>query len=163
MTGSRRPRSVLSAPGRMLSSDSSLDEDWFNIPVAPGQLIDLSVSPRGATYAVGNARSGSCSGSTSIETTDARDLALELYTTGSSPDGPAQLVAVADNHGAGQQERLTYRLGDGHYFLRLYGDTLDDVQLYELNLEPNSDIQAALFTSDFESGLSGWTLQTENF
>ncbi|MEM9478190.1 MAG: Calx-beta domain-containing protein [Verrucomicrobiota bacterium] len=132
-----------------LSIDSVTDNDYFSfsVPSANAYAATVSVTPVGVSYLAGPQNgNGSCSAGTLYDSLRIRNLGLELRTSTTS-------LATANANGVGiaetiQDQALT---SSGPFFVRVFGDSTDDVQAYALTVEITQ------FTSDV------YTLSSANY
>jgi hypothetical protein len=131
-----------------LSLDSNADVDVYSIDVEADSSLNVIVTPIGFSYLNGpQFADGSCSTGEITSSLDIQDLWFEILDT----DGTTVLASVDDN-GLGLEEilnELALRSGAGTYYIRIRGDNIDQIQLYELSIAVQENIQD---TPDDNSG-----------
>ena len=118
-------------PVMEVSIDDDGDDDWYRFTVAANKQVDVSVSPVGLSYLSGPQNpNGSCSAGTLTNSLTVHNLGFQIIDS----DGTTVLTTVNSN-GAGLAETLTnFSLGAaGNKFIRIFGDSSNDIQLYDLN------------------------------
>jgi matrixin/pre-peptidase len=116
-----------------VSTDDNSDEDWYRFTAAPGRQLTVTLTPQGGTYLEGPQNpDGSCTAGTLTDASAISDLAFELIAS----DGTT-VLASTNAAGAGATEQLTlFSLpSGGDYFLRVFPDATNDLQLYDLDLQ----------------------------
>jgi hypothetical protein len=129
--GAFAPGGTLQVPWR--SVDDNADTNFLAFSVGAFSTVTFNIQPVGATYLQGpqNA-SGSCSAGTSFNSLNIHDLGIEVLDT----DG-ATVLAIANSNPAGQPESLPnipLPSGAGTYYLRAFGGTTNNAQLYQFDL-----------------------------
>ncbi len=122
-------------PTNQVSLDKTADVDFYKFQVPSNAKINVTLTPTGATYTIGNQSSG-CNGTTaSYNTLNRQNLGFEVRDT----NGTTVLTTVNTN-GAGQGETLTnFQLnGSGPFFIRVFGSGTNDVQMYNFSIEVQS-------------------------
>ena len=120
-----------------ISIDDDTDEDWFKIVVDPGKQIDINISPIGFTYEDSD-QSGSCPSAGTgpfVNAAEIHDLSFELI------DSDGTTVLFSGNlTGLGEVESVAAQaLGAaGDKYIRIFGDSTDDIQLYNFQFTVNS-------------------------
>ena len=118
-----------------MSLSTSTDVDFFRFTTGQGgRKVTLTLAPTGLTYLEGpqNADS-SCSAGTSFNSAALRNLGLEILDSNGST-----VLASADLTAAGSDEVLSnVQLGGGTgpFFIRVFGNAVDQVQIFSLQLE----------------------------
>ncbi len=112
-----------------VSISNQFDNDYFVFETSTASLLDISVTPVGATY---EQRPEFGNTFTTIDSSAISDLEFELLTL---DNGILTSLEVADATGLGQAEMLTgFALPEaGTYYVRVSGDA-SEVQMYELAL-----------------------------
>lgn len=143
-----------------VSIDDDGDEDWFKLtPTLAGLEIDVTVTPIGFTYDDDSQSGGGLGGcpnppANSTNSLSVHDLAFQVIDS----DGSSVILNV-DDAGLGTAEmQAGINLGSaGEKFIRVFGDASNDVQLYELSVNPTS-VSGLIFSDGFESGdVSKWS------
>ncbi|MFN8494040.1 MAG: SpaA isopeptide-forming pilin-related protein [Caldilineaceae bacterium] len=119
-----------------VSIDDNNDQDWFKFTVGAGAQLNASVSPVGSTYLEGPQNSdGSCTAGTNLNSLAIHNLDFEVRDS----DGTT-VLASGNTHGVGLAETLNnIALGAaGTKYIRVFGDTTDNIQLYNLQLTVNT-------------------------
>ncbi len=117
-----------------LSIDGTSDVDVyrFTSPSA-GNLISITLRPTGATYLEGSQNSdGSCTAGSNFNSQTINDLAVELR----DADGTTVLGSASSN-GVGVNETISNVVlpsGSGEFYVRVTGGTVDNVQMYALDI-----------------------------
>jgi hypothetical protein len=129
--GAFAPGGSLAIP--WLSVDDNADTNFYAFSAAAFNDVSVTVTPVGATYLQGpqNAN-GTCTAGTSFNSLNLHDLGVEVLDS----DG-ATVLAVANLNPAGQPESLAnipLPSGAGTYYLRAFGGSTDNAQLYQLGL-----------------------------
>lgn len=114
-----------------VSIANSQDRDFFAFSVSESVRLDITLTPRGATYSQG--------GST-LNTLDDNNLSLTLF-----DQNGTSVLSFAGSLGAGLAETIDNFLLDeaGEYYLRVLGST-NAVQLYQLDLMAESVVPSLL-------------------
>ncbi|MGB6219619.1 matrixin family metalloprotease [Haloferula sp.] len=114
-----------------LSIDDNSDSDFFEVSVAAGQSLTVTVTPTSESYLEGGQnQDGSCGGDTLYDFSLFHDLALEILDT----DGTTPL-ATRNLQGPGIPEVINYNFSAaGTYFVRVAGDSTNNTQVYSLEL-----------------------------
>jgi Ca2+-binding RTX toxin-like protein len=110
------------------------DADLFRFTVGTHRTVSVSIVPPSvAPYFEGSQNAdGTCPSGTLFDPAAVQDLTVDLLDS----DGET-VLAAANLTGAGEMETLTnVRLPnhDGPFFVRIFGDTGDNIQAYELTL-----------------------------
>jgi|GEM_PF-1006817 len=142
-----------------ISIDDNGDTDWFKFNVAgAGAKVDVSVTPIGSTYLNGQQNGdGSCSAGTPFNSLAVHNLGFEIRDS----DGTT-VLATGNANPAGVAEALTtVSLGAaGTKYIRVFGDSTDDIQLYDLQVTVRGPILTASITPDPDPILATTTLVT---
>ncbi|HXV62132.1 MAG TPA: hypothetical protein VEK15_15640, partial [Vicinamibacteria bacterium] len=123
------------------------DGDFLSFTAAPGTLLDVTLSPVGATYLSGSQNmGGSCSAGTSFNSLTQNNLGVEVLAS----DG-STVLAMSDSNPIGAAESVTdVDLGSGGtFFVNVIPGFENAAQLYELSLNvqplcttPNQNLSA---------------------
>jgi hypothetical protein len=116
------------------SIDDNGDTDYFSFTVSESTTLSGTPTPTGTTYLNGVQNpNGSCSAGTSFSASTVADVMLEIL----GPGG-VTVLATANANGAGTAETVSgvSLPAAGTYFVRIsqQGVAIDDVQMYDLNL-----------------------------
>lgn len=122
-----------------VSVDDDADTNFYGLEVGSSHAASLALSPPGvAPYLQGPQNpNGSCSPGTLYDPSNHHDLGVEVLDS----DGTT-VLASANVNPAGGTETLTgvpLPSGPGTYFVRVFGDSSNDVQSYELSLDVDAD------------------------
>jgi PKD repeat protein len=127
-----------------LSIDDNGDTDFHKFTVAASKRVSITLRPTGGTYLEGaDANSDSCATSAGISfaAQSIKNLGFELISIDSTT-----VLSTANSAAAGSNETLTdYVLtpGAGTYYVRVFGDTVDNAQLYALDVTINDTAAAS--------------------
>ena len=110
------------------------DSDLFRFNAAKNRMVSVSIAPPSVTpYFEGSQNAnGTCTSGTLFDPASVQDLHLDLLDS----DGET-VLATTNLAGMGEPETLTnVRLPNhgGPFFVRIFGDTGDNIQAYELTL-----------------------------
>lgn len=128
---------------REVSIDDDSDQDWYQFTVGANRQVDVTVRPVGFTYLNGPQNSdGSCTPGTSLDSLAIHNLGFEVRDS----DGTT-VLATGNSNPAGAAETLNdVALGAaGVKYIRVYGDSTNEIQLYDLEItvepaEPGADL-----------------------
>ncbi|MEM7348780.1 MAG: matrixin family metalloprotease [Chloroflexota bacterium] len=132
-----------------VSIDDNSDTDWYSFMASHSvKKVTLSVTPVGSTYLSGpQFNNGSCSAGSSINTLAIHNLTVELIDSDQTT-----VIATGNSNGTGLAETLTeVALGAaGTKYIRVTGDSTNDLQLYDLQLVISNRVPnfATTVTSD---------------
>jgi hypothetical protein len=132
-----------------LGIDDDGDQDFFKFTVTGTKQLALTLQPVGLQYLEGP-QAGSCSSGSPFDSSTLKDLGIEVRDT----DGTT-VLAAANGNPAGVDEVLAQvplGSGPGTYYLRVFGDSADTVQLYRLDLGI-SDAVPMPFSVTFPNGV----------
>jgi hypothetical protein len=117
-----------------VSIDGTSDTDFFRFsPSAINPRITVTLRPTGQTYLEGPQNSdGSCTAGTAFDSLTINDLGVEVI----GPNG-ITVLGTANAFPAGQSEAITdlpLTSGSGPYYIRVFGGSVDNVQMYDLDV-----------------------------
>ncbi len=147
-------------PMNHISLDKTADVDFFKFQVPNNAKINVTLTPTGSTYTVGNQTSG-CTGSTaSYNALNRQNLGFEVRDT----NGTTVLTTV-NNNGAGVGETLSnFQLnGSGPFFIRVFGSGTNDVQMYDISIEVQSSpvVTGTVVLEDLSGSLTDQVLTVQ--
>ena len=149
------------------SIDDDSDIDYFSFTISESTTLNVTLSPTGTTYLDGvQFSNGSCSAGTSFNALTVADLMLEVLDSNGT-----SIIATSDTNGLGEDENIIVELPiAGTYYVRVQqqGANVDNVQMYDLNLNMNAGVCTAasvptnLQASDITdtSALISWDAQS---
>jgi hypothetical protein len=116
-----------------VSIDGTSDIDVYRFYASStGNTATITLRPTGATY-LESEQTGACSSGTAFDSKTVNDLSMELL------DGNGSTVlARVNNNPPGQDEVLSniaLPSGSGPYYVRVRGGAVDNVQMYELQVQ----------------------------
>ena len=118
-----------------LSVDDNSDQNYYTFTTDPGQQASVTIAPPSvAPYLSGPQNpNGSCSPGTLFDPTNIHDLGVELIDS----DGTTVLASANANPAGGSETltNVTLPSGAGPYYVRVFGDTTNNIQAYELTLD----------------------------
>ncbi|HRC85749.1 MAG TPA: matrixin family metalloprotease [Thermoanaerobaculia bacterium] len=135
-----------------VSIDDNADVDYYRFTVTGATSVSATVTPIGFTYLEGPQNNdGSCTAGTNFNSLVLNDLGVSLVDTNGTT-----VLTTANVNPAGTAETATFALpGAGNYYVRVFGGSSDNVQLYRLDLAASNFI----FGDGFETGNTGaWGL-----
>lgn len=117
-----------------LSLVTNSDIDYYRFNTAAGsRRATVTLTPVGFTYLEAEQnQDGSCPAGTSFNSLILRNLAIEIIDSNGST-----VLATASSQASGVEELLSnidLGGGTGPFYLRVFGDTTDQVQLYDLTI-----------------------------
>ncbi len=125
------PGGSLQVPWRSVDDDA--DTNFLAFSVGASNSVSFNIQPVGATYLQGPQNpNGTCTAGTTFNSLIIHDLGIEVLDT----DGTT-VLAIANSNPAGQPESLSnipLPSGAGTYFLRAFGGTTNNAQLYQFDL-----------------------------
>jgi subtilisin-like proprotein convertase family protein len=128
-----------------VSLDGNNDQDFFRFSISDEKLLSATLRPTGGSYLNGpQSFNGTCTAGTTFNASAQRDLQLTVL------DNAGNVVASIDGTTEGNNEVLPairLRFTTGPFLVRVSGDTLDRVQLYDLDLTLADAPAAPDFTS----------------
>jgi len=122
---------TLSGTPIVVSIDDNSDVDYYSFNFTlPSLRIIATATPAAAAYQQG-AQTSACNTGTFTDYNDIHDLKIELLDTNGT-----SVLATANSSPQGSAETLDYSLpAPGTYYLRVSGDTSNDIQAYLLSVE----------------------------
>lgn len=130
-----------------LSIDDNEDTDWFGFNAGVGAKVDVTLTPIGFTYPNGPQNSnGSCtSGKPDTNSLTIHNLGFEIIDSNGTT-----VLATGNASPAGVAEVLnTISLGAaGTKYIRVFGDTTDGIQLYDLQVMTRGPVLTASIDAD---------------
>ncbi len=113
-----------------VSIDDNSDEDWFAFSVGADTQIDVTLAPSGFSYEDADQIS-SCQPGPTINSAEIHDLQFEILNSNGST-----VIQSVNATGLGQTETISGVAlgGSGTKYIRVLGDSTDDIQLYDLTL-----------------------------
>ncbi len=115
-----------------VSIDDNSDNDWYAFTVPGFNTASVTVTPVGATYLNGPQNGdGSCSSGTNYNALNVHNLGIELR-----DQNGTTIIASSNSAGAGSAETIPSEdlvNGPGTYYVRVFGDSTNNIQLYRLN------------------------------
>ena len=125
-----------------MSIDDDSDVDYFSFTLGATLDVDLTLTPKGASYLVGPENGVEALFDARVQS----NLALSLFTANGTT-----LLGSSDAAGPGGNESISQQLAAGTYFARVTG-AQDKIQLYELAINataiPSLEFAAADFNLD---------------
>jgi len=115
------------------SVDDDSDVDFYRFTAAAtGRKVSITLTPTGATYLEGSQNAnGSCTAGSSFNSLTLNDIGFELRDTNGTT-----VLSTRNANAAGIVETLSdYVLaGTGPYYIRIFGGSANNVQMYSLQL-----------------------------
>ncbi len=121
-----------------LSTSGQNDEDWFSLSVPETAYLNVTITPVGSTYQVGNDVTNGADPLTTVNTKQINDLEFEIYRRDGTGD---TLLKTVNGGGLGASETIKNfgPLTPGAaYFVRVFNNqdlVTDDVQRYTLQVQ----------------------------
>ena len=155
------------SPGQtdFVSIDGSSDEDFFVFTVEEPSLVDLTLTQVGRTY-----NEGPQDGDQSpLVTSQLNDLELDVLSVGFDGRNPSGFETLAEGVGSptgdGESIESLLAVPGTEYYARVRG-TVDNVQLYRLDITPIATVLPPLLPGDFNGdgivNLADYTVWQEN-
>lgn len=151
-----------------ISIDDNGDTDWFKFNVGgAGAKVDVSVTPIGSTYfndaqGIPNSPGHDFAGCPDPPVNQTNSLAVHNLNFEIIDSNGTTVLATGNASPAGVAEALsTVSLGTaGTKYVRVFGDTTDDIQLYDLQVTVRGPILSASITPDPNPILATTTMVT---
>jgi hypothetical protein len=138
-----------------LSIDDNNDADFYRLTAPPSASeISIILHPLGASYLEGAQNTdASCSAGTLFDSLAVHNLGFELRNS----NGTSILASLNDAPSGSDESLPSFALpgGAGPYFIRVFGDTANNAQLYELRLtftEPTPPPTLSIANSSIDEG-----------
>ena len=115
----------------LVSIDGGGDTDWFRFTTTAPKTVDVILRPSGSTYLEGDQQqNGQCEPGVNFDPTLLRDLGFELVDS----NGTSTLVTVDQTGAGGTESGAAVVPAAGDYYLRVFGGSTDQVQIYDFDL-----------------------------
>lgn len=115
-----------------LSTDDNSDVDFFKVvSTGFGDQLTVVVRPTGSTYLAGAQIANCGSVATSVDSLNVSNLGVQIL-----DQNGTTVIATANSQPVGAPETLSQIVlpsGPGNYYIRVFPDTTDDIQTYELD------------------------------
>jgi hypothetical protein len=112
------------------SLDGIADVDFFRFTIGATRTVGVNIRPNGAPYLEGDQNGdGSCQPGVNFDPRLLRNLGVSILSANGT------VLAISNSAPAGSVEALPAQLlTAGTYFVRVFGDAVDQVQLYNLEV-----------------------------